>query len=144
MITKNIEEVTSMVLIDTSIIIDKLRKKENPKTYLLDQLQKSKAPYGISIYTYHEVLQGAKTEKEFSILESYLSSQKIFYLPNQIKIYSKSAKIFFELRRQGITIRSMIDVLIAYTAIYNQIPLLHNDRDFDNIAKIIPELLILE
>ncbi|MFZ4614772.1 MAG: twitching motility protein PilT [Rectinemataceae bacterium] len=40
----------------------------------------------------------------------------------------------------GITIRSTIDLLIAKTAIENDLLLLHNDRDFTNMAKSIPEL----
>jgi len=133
-----------MILVDTSVIIDKLKKVENPKTILLDRLHEAKTPFGISVYTFHEVLQGAKNETEFNKLESYFSTQKIFYLPNTPKIYTGSARLFFDLRRQGVTVRSTIDVLIAFTAIINQIPLLHNDRDFDYIAEKIPELKILE
>ncbi len=47
-------------------------------------------------------------------------------------------------RTKGITIRSTIDLLIAQTAIDNDVMLLANDSDFLNIAKIIPELKIFE
>jgi predicted nucleic acid-binding protein len=70
-------------------------------------------------------------------------TQKIFYIPNNPRIYSQSAKLFFDLRRQGVTVRNTVDVMIAFTAIYNQIPLLHNDRDFDFIAEKTPSLRIL-
>ena len=131
-----------MILVDTSVLIDKLRKIENSKTVILDQLHKAKAPFGISIFTFHEILQGAKSESEFNKLNSYFSTQKIFFLPNNAEIYAKSARLYFDLRRQSITVRNTVDVLIAFTAIHHQIPLLHNDRDFDFIAKIIPELKI--
>jgi hypothetical protein len=133
-----------MVLVDTSVIIDGLQKKNNSKTQLLNRLYETKTPFGISVYTYHEILQGAVNLSEFEELESYLQTQKIFFLPNTPQIYSQSSKLFFDLRRQGITIRNTIDVLIAFTAIYNQIPLLHNDRDFDYIAAKTPELQIFE
>ena len=132
-----------MVLVDTSVIIDKLRKIENPKTLLFDQLHAAKTPFGISILTYHEVLQGAKSEIEFLKLEGYFSTQKIFYLPNLSEVYSKSARLYFELRRHSITVRNTVDVIIAFTAIYYEIPLLHNDRDYDLIATRVPELKIL-
>ena len=51
-------------------------------------------------------------------------------------IYStfiKSAEIFRSLRKQGITIRKPVDCLIAAVSIENNVPLLHNDRDFDHI-----------
>ena len=131
-----------MVLVDTSVLIDGLKKKRNEKVLLLEQLIEANAPLGISVFTYHEILQGACTISEFNELENYFSTQKIFFLPNSPKAYSQSAKLFFELRRQGITVRNTIDVLIAFTAIYNKIPLLHNDRDFDFIASKIPDLKI--
>ena len=131
-----------MILVDTSVLIDKLRKIENPKTLLLDQLHKARTPFGISIFSYHEVLQGAKSEGEFQKLNSYFSTQKIFYLPNTAETYARSARLYFDLRRQSVTIRNTIDVLVAFTAIYHKIPLLHNDRDFDFIAERIPELKI--
>jgi hypothetical protein len=133
-----------VILVDTSVIIDKLKKVENPKTRLLDRLHEAKTPFGISIFTFHEVLQGARSEAEFDKLESYLSTQRIFSLPNTPNVYAGSARLFFDLRRQGVTVRNTIDVLIAFTAIINQIPLLHNDRDFDYIADKIPELKILK
>ena len=133
-----------MILVDTSVIIDKLKKTENPKTLLFDRLHETKTPFGISILTFHEILQGAKTEIEFFKLKSYLSTQKIFYLPNTAEIYAESAKLYVNLRRRSITVRNTVDVIIAFTAIINQFPLLHNDRDFDFMAEEIPELKILE
>jgi len=41
---------------------------------LVKKIIGQKIPYGISIYTYTEILQGAKNEKEFKILEDYFSS----------------------------------------------------------------------
>ena len=46
----------------------------------------------------------------------------------------------FRCRRGGVTIRSTVDLLIAETAIENNIPLLHDDADFVNMARIITEL----
>jgi len=50
--------------------------------------------------------------------------------------------MFFNLRRQGITVRSTIDILIALTAIKNNLLLLHNDRDFDVLASKLEVLKI--
>ncbi|MEI6385035.1 MAG: hypothetical protein WCQ50_00260 [Spirochaetota bacterium] len=43
-------------------------------------------------------------------------------------------------RKAGITIRSTMHLLIAQTAIENDLLLLHDDRDFTNMARAIPEL----
>jgi len=132
-----------MILVDTSVLIDKLRKIENPKTLLLDRLHDTGTPYGISMFTFHEILQGAKSENEFKKLYNYFSTQKLFSLPGTAEIYANSAKLYFDLRRKSLTIRNTIDVLIAFTAIHYDIPLLHNDRDFDFIAERVPELKII-
>lgn len=43
-----------------------------------------------------------------------------------------------ECRKQGITIRSTIDCLIAQTAIEHDLLLLHRDNDFSAMSKIVP------
>jgi predicted nucleic acid-binding protein len=133
-----------MILVDTSVMIDYLKGMDNAKTRLLDKAIEFDIPFGISVYTYQEVLQGARDENEFQLLKQYLSSQKVYMLPNMIKSYEQAARLFFDLRRKGRTIRSIIDVLIAQTAIHYRMFLLHNDRDFDNIAEAVEPLNILE
>ena len=131
-----------MILVDTSMLIDYLKGSENDKVTLFDTLLKQDQPYGISSYTYLEVLQGSKHEQEYKTLKEYLSTQTIYYLPESIETYDKAANLYFQLRRQGVTPRSVIDILISLTAIEYQLYLLHNDRDFDIIADKTPELKI--
>ena len=57
-------------------------------------------------------------------------------------VNGKAANIYFTLRRQGITPRSTIDILIALTAIEYNLLLLHNDKDFDAMEEKVPELNI--
>ena len=129
-----------MVLIDTSVMIDFLRGLNSEKTKIMELILLRKIPFGISIFTYQELLQGCKDEKEFNKLLDYLSTQRIYHPPSDQAFYEGAARLFFELRRKGVTIRSSIDLLIAMTAIENSLVLLHNDRDFDLIAQIVPQL----
>ncbi|MFC1462937.1 PIN domain-containing protein [Verrucomicrobiota bacterium] len=39
------------------------------------------------------------------------------------------------LRKKGVTVRKPVDCMIASVAIEHGLSLLHNDRDFDHIAK---------
>jgi predicted nucleic acid-binding protein len=55
---------------------------------------------------------------------------------NGNKSYQAAALISIKCRAKGLTIRSTIDLLIAQTAIENNLFLLHNDRDFTRIAGI--------
>ena len=46
-----------------------------------------------------------------------------------------AAQLYRMLRKKGVTIRKPNDCLIAHYAIYYDIPILHNDVDFDQIAR---------
>ncbi|HIP28108.1 MAG TPA: PIN domain nuclease [Sulfurovum sp.] len=124
-----------MYLVDTSVLIDFLKGVETPKSRKFEEILMHQIPFGISAFTYQEVLQGAKNTKEYDKLNTYLSTQKIVY-PTQ-ESYEKAAKLFFTCRKSGITIRSTIDTLIATTAVEHNLILLHSDRNFDNMAGVI-------
>ena len=132
-----------MVLIDTSVLINYLKNVEDEYSNALNTLIENHYSIGINKYIYLEILQGAKSQKEYEILKQYLS-QFHFYELNDKSSYEKAALMNVKCRTKGITIRSTIDLLIAQTAIDNDVMLLANDSDFLNIAKIIPELKIFE
>ena len=124
-----------MYLIDTSVLIDFFKGKETKQSKKLEKIIARQIPFGISIFTYQELLQGAKDEKEFEKLKKYLSTQKIYYPTHET--FETSAYLFFSCRKRGITIRSTIDALIATTAIENGLILLCSDRDFEYIASVV-------
>jgi predicted nucleic acid-binding protein len=132
-----------MILADTSVLIGFLKGISNPKVKLFETVLTRDIPYGISVYTYQEVLQGARDEREFTSLREYLSTQRIYLPTDGLQVFEKAARLFFDLRRQGVTPRGTIDLLIALTAIENNLYLLHDDRDFDAVARLTPELKIL-
>jgi predicted nucleic acid-binding protein len=132
-----------VILVDTSVLINYLKGINNEKTVLFENILTQKLPYGISPYTYQELLQGARNDKEYSVLKDYLSTQIIIFLPADIQTYDEAAELYYKLRRHGITLRSTIDVLIALTAIKNKMPLLHDDRDFDAIASVTFDLKMI-
>ena len=132
-----------MVLIDTSVIINYLKNVDDQYTNTLTFLIDNKYPIGINNYIYQEILQGAKSEKEYEILKQYLN-QFHFYLLSGKSSYEAAAMMNVQCRNSGITIRSTIDLLIAQTAIENDILLLTYDSDFYNMAKVIPQLRIFE
>jgi predicted nucleic acid-binding protein len=124
-----------MYLVDTSVLIDFFKGKENSKSKKLEEIISHNVPFGISAFTYQEVLQEAKDQQEYDMLNRYLSSQKIYY--PSAKSYELAASIFFQCRKAGVTVRSTIDTLIATTAIENGLTLLGSDKDFDYMARVI-------
>ena len=131
-----------MYLIDTSIWIDYLRNKENKNVQHFMQIMDNKIPFGITGLIYQEILQGAASLKDYNQLTSYLSTQEFFHAQDEINSYQAAARIYFNCRRKGLTIRSTIDCFIAQIAIEHDLILLHNDNDYVLIKKANPELKI--
>lgn len=132
-----------MVLVDTSVIINYLKNVEDEYSNAFNILLENHYPMGINYYIYQEVLQGAKSEKEYEILRNYLSQFHFYQLEGQAS-FENAALMNVKCRNNGVTVRSTVDLLIAQTAIENNVMLLANDSDFVNIAKVIPELRLFE
>ena len=107
---------------------------------LSEQLVCQKIEFGINEYIYQELLQGARDDKEFATLKEYLSDLPIYSLKYGVQSFENAARLNFRCRRKGITVRSTIDLLIAETTIENDLVLLHDDEDYINMARAIPEL----
>ena len=61
--------------------------------------------------------------------------RKYFKINPSVELWTIGARIYYDLRRRGITVRNTIDCCIAASAIENDLILLHLDRDFEAIAK---------
>ena len=124
-----------MILVDTSVWVEILRDK---KGYLVKAFREriGTETCVFSRFTQLELLQGAKNEREWNRLDEYLSTQ--YYLEATEKTWREAARIYFELRRRGITLSSPVDCCIAQIAIESGVLLLHQDRDFELIARIRP------
>ena len=133
-----------MILVDTSVLIDYLKGVSNRKAFLFQEVLDRELPYGICDIVFLEVLQGARDERECRELREYLESLRFYDLLFGRTSYERAARIHFDCRRAGRTIRSTIDLLIAQMAIENGLYLLHNDSDFDTISDVIGELKCLE
>ena len=132
-----------MILIDTSILIGYFKGLRGEPYDKLDSLIDQNIPIGICNQVYQEVLQGAKNEKEFELLKEYLNTMDIYDLRYGKKSYENAAWLYFKCRKAGITPRSTIDLIIAQTAIDNNLLLFHNDKDFVQISQVIPDLKLL-
>ncbi|UCG99764.1 MAG: PIN domain-containing protein [Deltaproteobacteria bacterium] len=124
-----------MILIDTSVWIKVLRDREG-KVVRAFRERVSEQICVLSRFTQLELLQGAKDEQEWDRLDEYLSTQ--YYLEATEDTWREAARLYFELRREGITLSSPADACIAQIAIESKVPLLHQDQDFERIAKVRP------
>ena len=124
-----------MILVDTSVWIEVLRDKTG-RTVQLFRERLGREECVFCRFTQLELLQGAKDEREWQRLDDYLSTQ--FYLEAAERTWVEAARIYFDLRRAGITLGSPVDCCIAQIAIESKILLLHRDEDFERIAGIRP------
>ena len=127
-----------MILVDTSVLIHFLKGVNSENSRKFGMVLQRGIPFGINWLIFQEVLQGAGSEKEYLTLKKYLETQRFYHLKEPIESFAKAAKIYLDCRKKGITIRSTIDCLIAQTALENDLLLLHEDSDFDLMAKVIP------
>ncbi len=124
-----------MILVDTSVWVEVLRDKTGRMVKVFRERAGDEI-IAFSRFTQLELLQGTKNEQEWQRLDTYLSTQ--YYLEATEDTWRDAARIYFELRKNGITINSPIDCCIAQLAIETQVLLLHRDKDFEKIARIRP------
>jgi predicted nucleic acid-binding protein len=127
-----------MILVDTSVLIDFFKGVQNPAEVRFKAILEQDIPFGITSLIYQEVLQGAKSEKEYAGLKEYLSSQRFFHPQDPLETFAAAAGIYFRCRKKGISVGSTVDCVIAQIAIENELLLLHNDRHFEAMAAVAP------
>ncbi len=97
---------------------------------------------GLTGVVYQEVVQGVTSRKEFEWTSEYLGSQTFYHPRDPVGSYLEAARMYFDCRRAGITIRSAVDCLIARVAVEHDLVLLHDDRDFEKLAGVVADLTL--
>ncbi|MFH0948656.1 MAG: PIN domain nuclease [Elusimicrobiota bacterium] len=124
-----------MTLIDTTVWIDFLNGVDTSQVNLLTEIIKE-GNICISGIIITEILQGIKDDREFEEVKNLLTDIPV-YETRGIYTYLHAAQIYRKCKREGYTLRKTIDCVIAAIALENDLMLLHNDRDFDLIAKCV-------
>ena len=122
-----------MVLVDTTVWIDFFGDRPQPHVAALQELIEDDADLCVCGVILAEVLQGIRADADYRKTKDYFES--LILIPMRRRTYEKSAELYRSLRKKGVTIRKPIDCMIASVAIEHDLPLLHNDCDFDQIAK---------
>ena len=120
-----------MILVDTSAWVEFLRGTGSPVCDRVEELLG--AEIAICDAVRMEVLAGARDEDHLHSLRRLLARAAL--LPLEQADYDHAAALFRRCRRQGVTIRKLIDCLIAAVAIRAAVPVLHQDADFDALAR---------
>lgn len=122
-------------IFDTSVWIDFSKGTGSPQVLMLeDYLKNSSRLIFLTPTILQELLMGLRTEKDFFKYQTQFSYLNLFK-PDWEKTSISAAKLYFDLRKKGVTIRKSTDCLIAQIAIENTVLLVHNDTDFELIAQ---------
>jgi predicted nucleic acid-binding protein len=122
-----------MIVVDSSVWIDYFNGRITKQTNLLDSLLgRELIVVGDLILT--EVLQGFRHEKDFKKAKD-LFDCLLFRPMLGRELAVKSAENYRRLRKLGVTVAKTIDVMIATFCMEYDLPLLHNDKDFEPMTK---------
>jgi predicted nucleic acid-binding protein len=122
-----------MVLVDTTVWIDFFADRNEPHVAALQELIENQEDLCLCGIILAEVLQGIRSDVDYIKTKDYLDD--LIFLPMRQATFVRAAEVYRSLRKRGVTIRKPVECMIASVAIENNIRLLHNDRDFDYIAK---------
>lgn len=118
------------VLIDSSAWIHFLRRTSGWHETVAAILKEDRAlTCGLIMM---EIFRGARSQKEKRLLEEY------FYLLEYVDLskqdYREAADLAMQLAKKGFIIKT-VDLLISHLALKNKCSLLHDDSDFEMVAR---------
>ena len=123
-----------MYLVDTSAWIEVFRKgsRITVDTLVDDRDQIVTCPPVIQ-----EVLQGFDDERAFRIARTAMLALPCVELPMTLPLIEQAVDIYRRTRRAGVTVRSSVDCIIAACASRHNLTVVHRDRDFEKIARVV-------
>ena len=124
-----------MILVDSSVWIDYFNGRKTDKTDWLDSAIGNKHII-VGDLILSEILQGFQSGDDFRTAKDLLLNFPFMEMLGQ-ELAIKSALNYRFLRKNGVTVRKTIDVMIGTFCIHYQCSLLHDDRDFGPMEKYL-------
>ena len=126
-----------MILVDSSVWIDYLSERRGNTGHELEQLLASDTEIATADIILMEVLQGIRDDAVYQEIRGLLHAFPVFS-SGGFEACLKSADLYRTCRKRGLTVRKSLDCLLAVTALENGLTVFHKDRDFDQIARVVP------
>jgi predicted nucleic acid-binding protein len=122
-------------LVDTSVLVSVFRDKTQANAdHLFAVIGDHDMAFTRVIVS--ELLAGAKDEREWQLLETFCNNKTI--IEEDRDAWADAARVFFDARRAGVTIRKLTDCAIAVLAMRTGSTLYHNDHDCQMITRVRP------
>jgi predicted nucleic acid-binding protein len=124
-----------VILVDSSVWIDHLNASATQAVHRLRELIPLR-PLLVGDLILCEVLQGLRSEREARLVERALRRFAIVSLLDP-DLAVKAAANYRSLRAKGITIGKTVDLIIGTFCIERGHVLLHDDRDFEPMVRLL-------
>lgn len=121
-----------MTLVDTSIWIETFRIRSPLR--LEEILDFDEVVTCLPVI--QEVLQGFRDEEAFRDAHVAMLALPIVESPLRAEVFEEAVALYRLAKRQGLTVRSSVDCLIAACALRNDLTVLHRDRDYPSLASV--------
>jgi predicted nucleic acid-binding protein len=121
------------MIVDTSVWIELFTASESTADLWLTERVRADLPTVVPEVVLMELLIGTTDESRAALRRQRLQRFAIEPLA-PVRDAEDAAAIHRECRRHAHTVRSMIDCLVASTALRLEVPVAHPDRDFEDIA----------
>lgn len=132
-----------MTLVDTSAWVEYLRASGSTTHEAVRDLISSDAPMHTTEVVVMEVLAGARDEMHSKDLRRLLTRCELVPIAG-FSDYEDAASLYRRCRRGGEMVRALNDCLVGAVAIRADLDLLHQDRDFEVLARHCPLRLHLD
>ena len=126
-----------MILVDSSAWIEEIRRTGSASHRSLARLLKHRADIATTEPVMMELLAGVGSVQELHETRARLLAFPILRVGG-LATYERAAAVWRECRVAGDQLRNKVDCLIAAVAIREDASVLHQDRDFDVIARHTP------
>lgn len=124
-----------MILADTSVWVDFFASRDTTQVARLrEAVINRELLMGDLILV--ELLQGLRRDSVRHEVERKLAPIRCEVLCGP-RLAPVAAANYRRLREKGITIRGIVDVIVATWCIENRVQLLHSDRDYDHLAQLL-------
>ena len=125
-----------MITADSSVWIGFFNGAESPQIRALDAVLDDSANEIVLLdVVLMEVLRGFRLDRDCRYARDLFAPLPVFTAGGEA-IALAAASLYRDLRREGLTVRSPIDLLIGTWCIKNDCLLLHDDRDFDGMESL--------
>jgi predicted nucleic acid-binding protein len=123
-----------VVLVDSSVWVALFRKP--PALRLDDVVDFDEIVTCLPVV--QEVLQGFRDEQAFTVARRAMLALPMVEAPLPAAVFDEAVSLYRSARRAGHTVRSGVDCLIAACALRHRLTVLHDDRDYDALARVSP------